>query len=70
MGTGLTNIKTANIKGRCVYAIWFYYIVEPIAVNVIYAERFEKREGLVHAWHPSSISKRIFAGALRATRKD
>jgi len=61
MGTGLTNMETDNINGRCAYANWFY-IVEPVAVNVIYSEPSEKREGLVHAWHPSTISKRINAG--------
>ena len=61
MGTGMTNIQTVNIDDSCVYATWFY-IVEPIAVNVIYAEPSEKREGLVHAWHPSTISKCIYAG--------
>lgn len=61
MGTGLTNMETANINGRCVYATWFY-IVEPVAVNVIYAEPSEKREGLVHAWNPSTISKCINVG--------
>lgn len=60
MGTGLTNIQTATINGRCVYATWFY-LVEPVAVNVIYAEPSEKRKGLVHAWHPSTISKCIHA---------
>ena len=61
MGTGMTDIETANIDGRCVYTTWFY-IVEPIAVNVIYAEHSEKRGGLVHSWHPSTIKKCIYAG--------
>ena len=61
MGTGMTDIETANIDGRSVYATWFY-IVEPVAANVIYAEPSEKREGLVHAWHPSTITKCIYAG--------
>jgi hypothetical protein len=61
MGTGMTNIETANLNSQCVYATWFY-IVEPIAVNVIYSEPSEKREGLVHAWHPSTVLKCIYAG--------
>jgi hypothetical protein len=61
MGTGLTDIETAKLNGRCVYATWFY-ILEPIAVNVIYSEPSEKREGLIHAWHPSTISENIHAG--------
>jgi len=61
MGTGMTNIETGNLNGLCVYATWFY-IVEPIAVNVIYSEHSEKREGLVHAWHPSTITKSIYTG--------
>ena len=61
MGTGMTDIETANLNGLCVYATWFY-IVEPIAVNVIYSEPSEKREGLVYSWHPSTTTETIYAG--------
>jgi hypothetical protein len=56
MGTGMTDIKSANINGQCVYATWFY-TVEPVTVNIIYAEPGEKREGLVNAWHPSTTQR-------------
>jgi hypothetical protein len=57
MGTGLTDMATTqNKKGKVVYATWFY-IVGSVAVNVIYLEPAEKREGLVGAWHPSKVSK-------------
>ncbi len=61
MGTGLTDIHADNIQGRCAYATWFY-LVEPVAVNIIFAEPSENRKGLIPAWHPSTISKRIHAG--------
>ncbi len=60
MGTGMTNIETADLNGLIVYATWFY-VVEPIAVNVIYSDPSEKREGLVHAWHPSTNTQCIYA---------
>ena len=44
--------------GRIGYAIWFY-VVDRIAVNLIYAEPMERRSALVQSWHPSSINKRI-----------
>lgn len=56
MGTGLSNMETVNIDGRCVYATWFY-LVGPIAVNVMCAEPSEKRKGLINSWHPSTLSK-------------
>lgn len=58
MITGQTEVEAANINDRCAFAIWFY-IVEPIAVRVMYAEPSEKRDGLVNAWHPSNTSKYI-----------
>jgi hypothetical protein len=60
-----TDIDTANVNGKCVFAIWFY-IVNPILVSIIYAEPNEqkRRQGLVHAWHPSTVSKRLHIGAF------
>jgi len=63
LGTGYSNLETANIAGRCVYATWFY-IIGSVAVNVIYAEPTEKRKGMVNAWHPKSITKRLRVGGI------
>jgi len=56
--TGNTEIQSENIRGKCAFATWFY-IVGPIAVNVMYAKPNESRKGLLRAWHPGSIKKRI-----------
>lgn len=54
-----SDIHTAVLPdGTIAYATWFY-IVDRIAVNVIYAEPMERRTALVHSWHPSTINKRI-----------
>lgn len=62
METGRSNMEMANLNGKCVYATWFY-IVDQVLVNVMYAEQNERRQGLVHAWHPSNISKHLHIGA-------
>ena len=52
-------VQTASLPdGRIAYATWFY-VVDRIAVNVIYAEPMERRTALVQSWHPSSINKRV-----------
>lgn len=61
MGTGLSNMETDNVDGKCVYATWFY-IVEPISVNVMYAAPNECRQGLIHAWHPRNTSMHLQIG--------
>lgn len=53
-----THVQTAQLDGRIAYAGWFY-IVDRISVNVIYAEPTEHRKGLVYSWHPSSVGKRV-----------
>lgn len=63
MGTGCSNVETVNLDGKCVYAAWFY-IVGSVLVTVMYAEPNEHRKGLVHAWHPTTISKRLRLGAF------
>lgn len=55
---GRTQVHTAQLGGLIVYAGWFY-AVEPIAVNVIYAVPEEYRKGLISAWHPSNIGEQI-----------
>lgn len=56
--TGRTNLETANIGERCMFATWFY-IVGKVAVNVMYAEPQEKRKGLKNSWHPTTVTKRL-----------
>lgn len=53
-----THVQAAQLHGQIVYAGWFY-MVDRLAVNVIYAEPEERRKGLVQAWHPSTIGKRV-----------
>ena len=63
MGTGMTNMETANIKDRCAFATWFY-VVGNIAVNVMFAVPGEQRQGLRCSWHPSNMSKRVKIGSV------
>lgn len=60
LGTGSTDMHVAinNLNGKCAFATWFY-IVGSVLVNVVYAEPNERRQGLIDAWHPSTISNSI-----------
>ena len=66
-GTGVSDMEMAinNRNGKCAFATWFY-IVGSVLVNVMYAEPNERRQGLVHAWHPSTISKYLHISNFNA----
>lgn len=55
---GCSQVETVQLDGRIAYARWFY-VVDRLAVKVIYAEPSVRHRSLVHAWHPSSIGKRV-----------
>ncbi|MGH6636521.1 MAG: hypothetical protein ACRED0_10465 [Gammaproteobacteria bacterium] len=55
---GCSPVETAQLAGRVAYASWFY-VVDKVAVNIMYAEPREHRKGLVHAWHPSRVGKYV-----------
>lgn len=55
---GYSQVETALVNGLVAYASWFY-VVDKVAINIIYTEPNEHRKGLVHAWHPSTVGKRI-----------
>jgi hypothetical protein len=47
---GQSDLHAVSTNRRIVYASWFHYF-GPAAVNIMFAEPGEKRQGLVHAWH-------------------
>ena len=47
-----------NDNGKCAFASWFYHI-DQIAINLMFAEAGERREGLVNAWHPRFGTNRL-----------
>lgn len=55
---GCSPVETVQLNGCVAFASWFY-VIDNLAVNVMYAEPGEHRKGLTHAWHPSSISKHV-----------
>jgi len=55
---GCSQVETAQWAGSVAYASWFY-VIDKVAVNVMYAEPGERRKGLVHAWHPLSVGKYV-----------
>lgn len=55
---GYSDMSTAQLGGRVVYATWSY-ILDKFSVRVMYAEPSEHRKGLIDSWHPTSISKCI-----------
>jgi hypothetical protein len=55
---GSSDVEVAMLDGICAFATWFYHIGD-LWVNVMYAIDGERRDGLVHAWHPRFGCKRI-----------
>jgi hypothetical protein len=60
---GYSDLKSAGYlnsqSSYCItYTTWFY-IIDRFAVNIMYAEPTENRRGLIHAWHPSTVGKRV-----------
>lgn len=55
---GCSQVETVQSGRRVVFASWFY-VIDKLAINVMYAEPGEHRRGLVDAWHPSHIGKHI-----------
>jgi hypothetical protein len=56
---GRTHVQAVTKNNsHVIYAAWCYVLAH-ITVNIIYSEPSEFRKGLVHAWHPSNVGKRI-----------
>lgn len=55
---GRSDVTAAKLQDRIVFAVWFY-ILDRFSVRVMYAEPGERRQGLIGAWHPTSVSKCI-----------
>jgi hypothetical protein len=63
--TGRTDLELVRETrgGSAVFATWFY-VVADIAVNIMYADPGQDRQGLVRAWHPSKVSKNLALARL------
>lgn len=57
---GMSDLWTATLAAdnSCAFATWFYEVGK-LAVNVMYAIKGERRDGLAGAWHPSSGTNRF-----------
>lgn len=53
---GFSDLETVSLDGRIRFASWFY-VLDTVSVNIMYAEPEERRNGLVNAWHPKKITK-------------
>ena len=58
IGTGISDVHLDMSGDKCVYATWFYGI-GTLVVNIMYAVPGQKRKGLIGAWHPTNIQKKI-----------
>lgn len=57
--TGRSDFHGLSVKdGRCVLGMWFYQ-VDGLTVNVIYADPNEHWRSMEHAWHPRRGSNRL-----------
>jgi hypothetical protein len=69
MIAGGSDVHIEMLGKECAFATWFYEVGN-LSVNVMYAIEGEKRQGLIHAWHPRFGHKRLvmanFAPAQRA----
>ena len=55
---GVTPIESVNEGDRSVFATWLY-IIDPIAVNIIYSTVPDNEKVLHNSWHPSMACKII-----------
>ena len=55
---GYSDLNVVMLDGRAAFAVWLY-VLESFSVRVMYALPGERRQGLVGAWHPNSVSKCI-----------
>jgi hypothetical protein len=58
--TGMSDMWLAPAApgGTSPFATWFYY-VDGLGINVMFAEDSEKRDGLIGAWHPRHGTTRL-----------
>jgi hypothetical protein len=62
--TGMSDLETVQItkSGRCIMALWHYYI-DGLAVEVIYIEEGYEHPELKGVWHPRFGTGRFVIGA-------
>jgi hypothetical protein len=60
---GYSDLHIQLIRGDVAFAVWMYCL-ENFLVRVMYAAPGERREGLIHAWHPYRREAAIRVGAF------
>lgn len=65
--TGMSDLHAAvrPTDGSCAFATWFYYI-DGLAVNVMFATEGEKRDGLIGSWQPRRGKNRLLVADFRS----
>lgn len=53
---GATPINSVDIDGISAFATWLY-MVENIAVNIVFAQKYKAPGVMKNTWHPSSVQK-------------
>lgn len=53
---GQTEIHSLNLGEESVFASWMY-VIDKVAVNVIYADKFKHPNVMNNTWHPDTITK-------------
>ena len=55
---GASDVHAELLNGQVAFTSWFYQI-DDLSVNVMFAVPGEQRQGLANAWHPSLDAKRL-----------
>jgi hypothetical protein len=56
---GYSDMDTAQLNGQVAFAVWMY-VLNGFSLRIMYAAPSERhRNGLVRAWHPSTVRKCI-----------
>jgi hypothetical protein len=67
--TGRSNVEALknNATGECVFAMWFYQI-DGLTANVIYAAGSERWQGMGRVWHPRLHTSRLVMADFDSTK--
>ena len=61
MGSSDVWLSVPPPRGSSTFATWYYWI-DKLVINVMFAQDGEKRQGLLGAWHPKHGTNKLRIG--------